>query len=70
MGLSWLELIVPRNGSWSKEWCGVVRSAPKLGPVMAHEVKASNGAALTKIGLEGRWRWFGVAIGTGQQMVI
>nr|POE46547.1 hypothetical protein CFP56_32957 [Quercus suber] len=71
MGLSWLKLIVPRNGSWSKEWRGAVRSTPKLGPVMAHEVKASSGAPLTKIGLDGRWRWrlFGV-IGTGQQMVI
>ena len=70
MGPRWLELIVPRNGSWSKEWSGAVRSAPKLVPVVVHEVKASSSAALTRIGLEGRWRWFGVTIGTGQQLVI
>ena len=70
MGLRWLKLIVPRSGSWSKEWHGVVGSALKLGPVVAHKVKASSGAALTRVGLKGRWRWFGVAIGTGQQMVI
>ena len=70
MVLRWLKLIVPHNGSCSKEWRGAVGSAPKLGPVVAHKVKASSSAALTRVGLKGQWRWFGVAIGTGQQMVI